>query len=240
MREPLSDKHLNLSPSQPYMHMFETITFDCYGTLIDWESGAREFFSRIISRKRKNVKVEDFLYRWLEEDLRQVQGPYRPYREVLKASLRRVMEGFGMDYSEIDGEEFVSSIRSWRPFPDVEPALKSLKKRYKLGIVSNTDNDIIAESIRLMGVDFDYVVTAEDVRAYKPSKKVFEYVINKLGLEKDRVLHVSFSPDYDIMPAKSLGLCVAWIDRKGLGESVRFEYDYRFKDLIQLRDALMG
>ncbi len=151
------------------------------------------------------------------------------------------MKDLGIDYSETDGDEFVSSVSSWRPFPDVKPALRSLRRKYKLAIISNIDNDIIVESIKLMNVNFDYVITSEDVRAYKPSTKVFEYAVKKIAKdEKERMLHVSFSPSYDIIPAKSLGLRVAWIDRKGLSEGVHFEYDYRFRDLLQLRDALMG
>lgn len=200
------------------MHKFEALTFDCYGTLIDWESGAREVFVRVLSKKKMNIDIDEFLSRWFEEDFRQIQGPYRPYKEILKVSLRRVMEGFGIDYSEVDGEGFVSSIKSWKPFPDVRPALKSLKQKYKLAIISNIDNDIITESIKLMNVDFDYIITAEDARTYKPSRKMFEYAIEKLSIEKDRILHVSFSPDYDLIPAKLFGMHVAWLDRKRTGE----------------------
>ncbi|MEM1665785.1 MAG: haloacid dehalogenase type II [Nitrososphaerota archaeon] len=221
------------------MYEFDVLTFDCYGTLVDWESGAKQVFIRILSKKKKNIPVDELLSRWLEEDFRQVQGPYRPYKEILKISLKQVMDSFGMDYSETDGEEFVSSIKSWKPFPDVEPALKSLKQKYKLAIISNIDNDIITESVKLMGIDFDYIITAEDARAYKPSRKIFEYAIERLGLKKDRILHVSFSPDYDLIPAKSLGMYVAWLDRKGVSGKSQFEYDYKFKDLLQLRDVLM-
>lgn len=221
------------------MHEFDVLTFDCYGTLINWEDGAKEAFIRILSKKKKSIPIDEFLYRWLEEDFRQVQGPYRPYKDILKISLRNVMNSFDINYSEDDGDEFVSSIKAWKPFPDVEPALKALKQKYKLAIISNTDNDIMAESVKLMGIGFDYVITAEDARAYKPSKKIFEYAIDKLGLERGRILHVSFSPDYDLIPAKSVGMHVAWLDRKGVGEKSTFRYDYRFKDLLRLRDTLM-
>lgn len=218
----------------------DTVSFDCYGTLIDWESGLRDAIQRILERKHIRMDADRVISKWLEMDYILVQQAYRSYKQIMKGSLRYAMESNGIDYSESDGDLLVESLAFWRPFDDVRPALEGIKGKYRLIIISNIDNDLIAKSLELIGVGFDGVVTAEDVKAYKPSKRVFEYAIEKFGLVKHRTLHASFSPRYDLLTAKSVGFRTAWIYRKQIADNTHVECDLKFKNLLELKDALLG
>lgn len=215
----------------------ETLSFDCYGTLIDWESGLRNAIKNIMDMKHKRVDLDAIMLKWLEMDYILVQQNYKPYKEIMKVALKHAMEYVGIEYSDVDGEMLVNSVKSWMPFQDVAPALKDLRKKYKLIIISNIDNDLLEYSIKNIGVSFDGIVTAEDAKSYKPSKMIFEYAIEKLKLRNDKTLHISFSPAYDLETARSLGFRTAWVNRKRLSTTTR--YDIVCKDLLELRDILM-
>lgn len=196
------------------------LTFDCYGTLINWEDGPREVFERILASKGSDVPVGRFRERWEKVQFGMVEhGPYRPYREVLKGSIAETLSEFGLEYDDEDGEAFLGAFVSFGPFPEVRAALERLGERYELGIISNTDNDLISRSIENIGVDFDHVTTAEDAGAYKPGPGLFELALKRAGVEpgaeRSEVVHVFAGYKYDMAPAKRMGLPTVWVNRKG-------------------------
>src|SRR3954447_6899355 len=152
-------------------------TFDCYGTLIDWEGGLGNFLYDYALREREPDPPAGgaLRERWETIQFEVIQGDYVPYREVLAESLRLLAAERDWRYSDDDGKALTRSMRSWQPFPDTRPALTRAREAgLKLVIVSNTDRDIIEHSIRHMEVEIDDVVTAEDVRSYKPGLPHFE------------------------------------------------------------------
>ena len=210
-------------------------TFDCYGTLIDWEGG---FGSFLYSKALRLGEEEPAPGRELRErfeaiQFELIQGDYRPYREILAASVRALCEERGWPFDEgADGEAVVRAIRSWQPFPDTRPALlRAQRAGLRLMIVSNTDRDIIEHSIRQIGVDFDEVQVAEDVRAYKPRDEVFAAALKQLGEQPERVLHVAFGFKYDIGPATRAGMQTAWVNRHQEPAPDATPYDLEWRDL---------
>lgn len=190
------------------------ITFDCYGTLIDWDSGIRNVFQAILESKAAKVSLNEFHKRWNEIEFELIQGPFRPYREILKASVERTIQAFGLPVSPNDGSSLAESMVTWQPFPDVKPSLEKLRERYKIAIISNTENAIIERSIANMNVHFDYVTTAEEAKAYKPSHKIFRLALDRMGATTGDMLHAAFGFNYDIIPAKALGISTVWVNRK--------------------------
>lgn len=198
---------------------FEALTFDCYGTLIDWETG-------ILGALRRLVREADpkILESFAELEAQAERGPFVPYRKVLN----RVVHGFGKKFgfrpSPEQADSLADSIRFWRPFPDTVPALRRLKKRFKLGVISNVDDDLFAASADRLKVPFDWVVTAGQARSYKPDPRNFRLALRRLGLPKNRVLHVAQSLFHDVKPARALGLAVVWVNRRkgrpGFGATV--------------------
>jgi 2-haloalkanoic acid dehalogenase type II len=192
------------------------LTFDCYGTLINWEDGPREVFEEILASKGADVPVERFRERWEKVQFGMVEhGPYRPYREVLTGSIAEALGEFGLEYEEEDGEAFLGAFVSFGPFPEVRAALQRLGERYELGIISNTDHDLISRSIENIGIHFDHVTTAEDAGAYKPGPGLFELALQKAGAERSEVVHVFAGYKYDMVPARRMGLPTVWVNRKG-------------------------
>lgn len=192
----------------------EALTFDCYGTLIDWEEGILAGLRRVLAPHRVAATDDDLLesYAAAEADLE--AGPYRSYREVLGEGLRRVALGHGVEATADEMDAFGGSVAHWPAFPDSASALTRLKTRYRLGAITNCDDDLFAASNLRLGVVFDWVVTAQQVGAYKPDSRNFEVALERLGLPRERVLHVAQSLFHDHVPAKSLGLATAWIDRR--------------------------
>ena len=192
----------------------EALTFDCYGTLIDWEAGILAGLRRVLAPHRVAATDDDLLesYAAAEADLE--AGPYRSYREVLGESLRRVARGHGVEATTDEMGAFGGSVGNWPAFPDSPAALGRLKARFRLGVITNCDDDLFALSNRRLGVAFDWVVTAQQVGAYKPDRRNFEVALERLGLPRERVLHVAQSLFHDHVPAKALGLATAWIDRR--------------------------
>lgn len=209
----------------------KVVTFDCYGTLINWDEGPLNFFGELLGRKEAKVSAESFRQRWEWIQYGILQGPYQLYREKLESSLAQTLRSFGLRYEESDGRAFLESFVTWGPFSDVKPALQRLGARYKLGIISNTDNDLITRSIENIAVDFDQVTTAMDAEAYKPDLSLFELTLKRLSVSPSEVLHVFAGYKYDMFPASELGMRTMWINRKDeplAGDAVP---DYVEKDL---------
>lgn len=191
-------------------------SFDCYGTLIDWEGGLGSFlYGFALRHQPEPADNGDAMRRgWEAIQFDLIQGPYQPYKEVLAASLRRWAEERGYPYRAEDGQALVRAMRSWQPFPDTRPALTRARAAgLKLAILSNTDRDIIAHSLKHLEIPFDLVLTAEDCGSYKPSLANFERLLRELGESPEHVLHVAFGFKYDIGPANRLGMRSAWVNR---------------------------
>lgn len=191
-------------------------TFDCYGTLVDWEGGIGAFLYALLLREG----VEDpppgreLRERWEAIQFELVTGPYKPYKEILGEATLAWCREQGVEENRAYADAIVGSIRAWQPFPDTRPALTAARDAgVRLAILSNTDRDIISHSVRQIGVEFDKVVVAEDVGSYKPAVGNFERLLAEIGEDPQDVLHVAFGFKYDIGPAKLVGLPTAWVNR---------------------------
>lgn len=197
---------------------FEALTFDCYGTLIDWESGMLASLREWARRHRLDAPDHALLERFGElEHVVERENPATRYSEILFRVHGRLAESFGVPADEADARRFAASIRDWPPFPDSPAALQRLKRRFQLIVVSNVDRESFAHSNRRLGVDFDAIVTAEDVGAYKPDRRMFEAAFaaaERLGVARHRILHVAQSLYHDHEPAKALGMKTVWVDRR--------------------------
>ena len=217
-------------------------TFDCYGTLVDWEGGLGAFLY-VLALKHEDRPDDNgraMRERWEAIQFGIIQGEYRPYKEVLSESLRRWMEERGYPWDETEGEALTRAMRSWQPFPDTRPALEQARRGgLRLVILSNTDNDIIAHTLRQLEIPFDHVITAEDCRSYKPSMSNFEQVLARIGEDPEHVLHVAFGFKYDIGPAQRLGMRTAWVNRHGEVAPGEERPDHTWRDLWGLA-ALAG
>jgi 2-haloacid dehalogenase len=193
---------------------FQVLTFDCYGTLIDWESGILSALKPIL--KVHAIEMPDNqlleLYGKIEPEV-QFQE-FKPYRQVL----REVTKCLASELSFIPSDEEIQclekSLPAWQPFPDTVESLLKLKKFYKLGILSNIDNDLFESSAQHLQVPFDYVMTAQQIGSYKPSPHNFKYALEQMQMEKSSVLHVAQSLFHDVVPAKQLGLKTVWVNRR--------------------------
>jgi len=215
----------------------KAISFDCYGTLVDWESGISTFLTHIFQEKRVIADVSEVLRAREEVEFELIQGTYKSYREILSLSLKEALYRFSVPYSDSDGERLAESVPSWPTFPETRPALERLGKKSKLAIISNIDNDIIEKTRVNLGVKFNLVVAAQDARAYKPSTGPFKLALRKLGYKPSEVLHVSSGFRYDIPPARKLGFRTAWVNRKHEKKPPRQRVDHEFDSLAQLAEA---
>ena len=199
------------------MERVKAITFDCYGTLIDWEGGLGSFLYGLACRcgDPEPGPGRALRERWEEIQFELVRGPYRKYRDILEDSLRTWVGERGYRWNEHEGEALERAMGSWQPFPDTVPALLAAREAgLRLAIVSNTDRHIMAQTLcQLAPVEFDEVIVAEDVRAYKPGIAPFDHVMRALDLAPAEVLHVAFGFKYDIAAARHKGMRTAWVNR---------------------------
>jgi 2-haloacid dehalogenase len=203
------------------------LTFDCYGTLIQWDEGLHAAVSKILARHgATGIEVDELVevYDRHEHRLEQTK-PHRSFREVAGQGLKLAMNELGLPAEGSDIEILTGSISAMPPFPEVVPTLQALKKAgFNLCIVSNTDDDIIAGNVAQLGGYIDRVVSAQQAGAYKPSPKIFEYAYNALGVTKDEVVHICASPHLDHAAAREVGFRCIWVDR-GTGRTVMPDYE---------------
>lgn len=196
----------------------EALSFDCYGTLIDWESGLLPILERWAARNNVAPRGDELLVAFAESETQlESKHPSMPYPDILKHVTRSMSEQFRVQTDASAEQELAQSIGEWPAFPDTAEALRALKKRYQLVILSNVDRASFARSNQQLGVKFDLVVTAEDVKSYKPSAENFRALlagISELGITKDRLLHVAQSLYHDHVPAKRFSLSTVWINRR--------------------------
>lgn len=192
---------------------FEVLTFDCYGTLINWEAGILSALHRVLSAH--GTKGDDATILKLYGDFEQgsEHGAFRPYREVLESVVRQYGKEFQFTPSAEEMRSLPESLPHWKPWPDTVAALRQLKTRFRLAILSNVDDDLFAATRPQLEVDFDEVITAQQAQAYKPSLKLFELALSRIHAPAHRVLHVGQSIYHDVVPAQALGLATVWVNR---------------------------
>ncbi|MEW6208122.1 MAG: HAD-IA family hydrolase [Acidobacteriota bacterium] len=190
---------------------FDLITFDCYGTLIDWEGGITTAFQQEAALDGLSFDREIIIAAYHEEEP-DVESDYKTYREVLRETAGRVASWLGWNIERERAAFLAASLPLWKPFADTNAALERLARRFSLGILSNTDDDLLALTRRHFTVDFDLIVTAQQVRSYKPGYAHFLEAQRRAGDEK--ILHAAQSYFHDVVPARALGLPVVWVNRK--------------------------
>lgn len=192
---------------------YDVVSFDCYGTLIDWETGIFSALRPILAAHGKNISDTELLRLYSELEVEAEQGEFRPYREVLET----VVRGFGkrLEFEPTRAQErsLPESLADWRPFPDTVAALRILKARYRLAIISNVDDDLFAATARRLEIPFDHLITAQQARAYKPSHRIFNLAQERIGVPAARWLHAAQSVYHDVVPARSLGVATVWVNR---------------------------
>jgi 2-haloalkanoic acid dehalogenase type II len=194
------------------MDRYDFITFDCYGTLIDWESGIADAF--LCAAENDGVRLRrDYVLRAYEQHEPMVEGEsYRLYRDVLTETATRVAQSF--DWTPTDKTFLPKSLPQWKPFLDTNRALERLKRAgCKLGILSNVDDDLLAETRRHFTVDLDLIITAQQVGSYKPARGHFDAARQRIG--NARWLHAAQSNFHDVVPVNALGVDTAWVNRRG-------------------------
>lgn len=193
---------------------FQVVTFDCYGTLIDWESGILPVLQTFLNNHKINLPEAEILELFAQFESQAEQGNYQKYREVLG----QVIEDFAakFDFKIADEERYClsESIKDWLPFPDTVASLKALKSKYQIGIISNIDDELFSDTARHLQIEVDFLITASQVQSYKPSITNFQVAHEKMGLKIEEQLHIAQSIYHDIIPAKSLGLKTVWVNRR--------------------------
>jgi 2-haloacid dehalogenase len=214
---------------------FDVLSFDCYGTLIDWEAG-------IAAAAR--FQLGDALAAFSDEQLitafaaveHEAEVPYKTYREVLALSLRGIGERLGFAVAHAQATGFGASAGQWPAFPDSGDALRRLQERFQLAVITNCDDDLFAQSERRLGIAFDHVVTAQQAGSYKPDHRIFELAFERIDRPRERILHVAQSLFHDHVPARALGLATVWIDRRdgrggGASPAAEVHPDARFTSM---------
>jgi len=224
---------------------FTAISFDCYGTLIDWESGILPVLRTVLASHGQSLPDAALLELYGEFEAEAESDPYQSYREVLQSVVRAFADRFHFQASSAEIRSLHESVRAWPPFVDTVPALRELQKRYKLVVISNIDDDLFAETRKHLDVEFDGVITAEQARSYEPSLNNFQMALRTLAISPDRLLHAAQSIYHDVVPARSLGISTVWVNRKsarpGMG-AVRASAgrpDLEVSDLASLAAAAM-
>lgn len=193
---------------------FTTISFDCYGTLIDWEAGILPTLRALLASHGCNRPDAELLELYGEFEAEAEAGTYRSYREVLESVVRRFGERLGFQPSTDEIRSLADSVPAWPPFLDTVPALQQLQQRYKLAVISNIDDNLFAETRKHLGVVFGCVITAQQARSYKPSINNFQLALRAMGISPDQLLHVGQSIYHDVIPAQSLGIATVWVNRR--------------------------
>jgi 2-haloacid dehalogenase len=228
---------------------FKALTFDCYGTLIDWESGLYAALQPLLQKGGVTLKRDEVLAAFARHEMAQEAAtPQMIYSELLAEVHRRLAREWNVSDAGDEAVAFGKSVPDWPAFPDTEAALQYLKRYYKLVILSNVDRESFAGTNRRLGVAFDAICTAQDIGSYKPDPRNFAYLINTvagLGVLKRNILHTAQSLHHDHVPAQAAGLASAWFDRRhqleGWGATSppvgTPRYDFRFTSLGEMVKA---
>jgi 2-haloacid dehalogenase len=228
---------------------FKVLTFDCYGTLIDWESGMAAALAPLVAKTGGRLTRDEVLAaHGRHEAAQQRATPTKLYSDLLAVVHKRLSEEWGVPVPWSESVAYGRSVPDWPVFPDTAEALRYLKRHFKLVILSNVDNESFSHSNAKLGVTFDAVLTAEDIGSYKPAPRNFEYMLQTLsgyGIEPGDILHVAESLFHDHGPANDAGLPSCWIHRRhaegGFGATANPgrtpKYDFRFTSMAELAEA---
>lgn len=193
---------------------FTTITFDCYGTLINWEAGILPALRGVLAAHGQQIPDADILELYGEFEAQAEGGAYQSYRNVLESVVRQFGERCGFHPSPAEVRSLHESVPEWPPFSDTVAALQKLQRNFQLAIISNIDDDLFAETRKHLGVEFVAVITAQQAQSYKPSVSNFRLALENLGIEPSRLLHTGQSLYHDVIPAQSLGIRTVWVNRR--------------------------
>jgi 2-haloacid dehalogenase len=193
---------------------FKVLTFDCYGTMIDWENGIFSALRPILAAHGKKIMDSALLQLYSELELSAEQGEFLRYRDVLQSVVRGLGERLGFLPSDAEVRSLPESLPNWQPFPDTVAALRKLKSRYQLAVMSNVDDDLFATSAPKLGVAFDNVITAQQASCYKPCMRMFKLAEDRIRVNREHWLHVGQSIYHDVLPAQSLGIATVWVNRR--------------------------
>ncbi len=213
------------------------LTFDCYGTLIDWETGIWNVLGPVLARHKMSMGIEEALELFAAMETQVEARSYMTYRNVLATVLRRIGAQLGFQPEHEEVSAFAGSVGDWPEFPDSADALASLKKRFQLAVITNCDDELFALSNKRLKVEFDYIITAQQARSYKPSLNNFQIGLIRVGVPRHEILHVAQSLFHDHVPAKLMGLTTVWINRRhhkqgcGATPPAHAKPDYEFHDL---------
>jgi len=195
-------------------NQYRVLTFDCYGTLIDWERGILNALRPVLDRHDVTLSDDEALELFGELEAEAERGPYLPYREVLTVVLAGFSERLGFTLDDDERLALADSVGDWPPFPDTVDGLRALARHYELVILSNIDDELFALSAKHLRAEFANVITAQQVGSYKPNPRNFEVALERVGVPKERVLHVAQSLFHDIEPANAIGLTTVWVNRR--------------------------
>jgi 2-haloacid dehalogenase len=224
---------------------FEVLTFDCYGTLIDWETGIVAGIRPVLAAHGVDLTDDEILESFARHEAALEAGPYQTYRAVLAGSLGGLADELGIEVTAEELATFGESVPGWPAFADSTDALRRLADRYRLGVITNCDDDLFAASALRLEVPFEWVFTAEQAQDYKPSVAPFVMALNTIDVPKERVLHVAQSLYHDHVPAKALGLATAWVNRRhdrpgsGATPATSATPDLEVPDLASLADLAL-
>ncbi|HHJ10197.1 MAG TPA: haloacid dehalogenase type II [Bacteroidetes bacterium] len=193
----------------------KVISFDCYGTLIDWKRGVIQALAPLLADYHLSIPEEDLFALFSEADHHFTSGKYLTYREILIQTMKWIAGRLGINLYGKDEKALIGSFPNWEPFPDVQEALRHLKQKYSLVILSNIDDDLFSFTRKKLGVVFDEVITAYQIRSYKPAPGHFREALDRLGLKPGEMLHVAQSIYHDIEPCREIGIPNVWINRYG-------------------------
>ena len=226
--------------NEPDLGGVRAVTFDCYGTLIDWEGGIAAYVAPLLERASRTgivVTPAEWTARWeaIQFDL---LTPWRPYAEILVESFQLTMRSLTLECFADGAPGLVRSLGEWPPFPDTRAALRRIAKRRRLAIASNIDRALLAETLGQLLLPFAVLATAEEARAYKPDPAPIALAIQRLGLRPDEVLHAAFGWKYDLAPARALGMRTCWVNRAGIPRPEGADADFEVPSLAALADLL--
>ena len=201
---------------------FRWVSFDCYGTLIDWETGISSAVARVIAPHGVRRSRAEILTLFAEAEPKVQTSPgFMAYRRVLRNVMKLIADGTGVELAETELACLADSLPDWPVFPDVANALSILKRQFKLAVISNVDDDLFAGTARNLGVEFDAVVTSQQARSYKPNLANFNLAQERMGVRRENWLHVAESLHHDVGPANALGVTSVWVNRTDRGGGTR-------------------
>jgi 2-haloacid dehalogenase len=226
------------------MNAITHLTFDCYGTLIDWENGILQALQPLLQAHGADLSAQELLRLYVAHEASFEAKPWRPYRQILREISTCIACDLGVTLSNSEADILPDSISKWWPFPDSVSALNRLRERYPLVILSNIDDGLFAQTKKHLQVDFAEVITAEQLRSYKPAPAHFLEAMRRRQLKPSQILHVAQSLYHDHVPARRLGISTAWINRPslltnaGLSPAAEVQPDLTFPNLAALADWL--